>query len=59
MVEIPKEVKEAAAKERQSAPLPPADPVEELKKDVQLQKALEVLQTAQASRGPQAQARPQ
>ena len=59
VVEIPKEVKEAAVKERQSAPLPPADPVAELKKDVQLQKALEVLQTAQASRGPQAQARPQ
>jgi carboxyl-terminal processing protease len=59
VVEIPKEVKEAAAKERPSAPLPPADPVAELKKDVQLQKALEVLQTAQAARGPQALARPQ
>jgi carboxyl-terminal processing protease len=54
VAEVPKET----AKDR-PAPSPLLDPVEELKKDVQLQKALEVLQTVQASRGPQAQARPQ
>jgi carboxyl-terminal processing protease len=69
VAEIPKEVKEAAAKdaaakeaaakEPKPAPVPPVNPLEELKKDVQLQKALEVLRTVQASGGPQAQARPQ
>jgi carboxyl-terminal processing protease len=54
VAEVPKE----AAKDR-PAPSPSLDPVEELKKDVQLQKALEVLRTVQASSGPQAQARPQ
>jgi carboxyl-terminal processing protease len=59
IVEIPKEPKETAAKEK-PAPQPPVDPMEELKKDVQLQKALEVLKTVQAqSSGPQAQVRPQ
>jgi len=70
VVEVPKEpkdaaaakdaaAKDAAAKDRPPVPLPSADPVADLKKDVQLQKALEVLKTAQASKGPQAQARPQ
>ena len=58
VAEIPKEVREAAAKER-PAPSPSLDPLEELKKDVQLQKAIEVLKTVQASSGPQALARPQ
>jgi carboxyl-terminal processing protease len=55
IVEVPKE---PAAKDK-PAPSPSLDPLEELKKDVQLQKALEVLKTVQASSGPQAQARPQ
>jgi len=63
IAEAPKEPKEpkdaAAAKEKPAAPQPPPNPLEELKKDVQLQKALEVLKTVQASSGPQAQARPQ
>jgi carboxyl-terminal processing protease len=61
VVEVPKEPKEpkdTAAKDRPPVPVPPLDPLEELKKDVQLQKALEVLKTAQASSGPQALARP-
>jgi carboxyl-terminal processing protease len=61
VVEVPKEPKESkdtAAKDRPPVPVPPLDPLEELKKDVQLQKALEVLKTAQASSGPQALARP-
>ena len=53
----PKEPKDAAAaKEKPAAPPPPPNPLEELKKDVQLQKALEVLKTVQASSGPQAMA---
>jgi len=55
IAEVPKE---PAAKDK-PAPSPSLDPLEELKKDVQLQKALEVLRTVQASSGPQAQARPQ
>jgi carboxyl-terminal processing protease len=60
IVEIPKET---AAKDggaaKPPAPIPNPDPLEELKKDVQVQKAIEVLKTVQASSGPQAQARPQ
>ena len=48
IAEVPKEPKEpkdaAAAKEKPAAPQPPPNPLEELKKDVQLQKALEVLE---------------
>jgi len=58
IAEVPKEPKETAAKDK-PAPSPSLDPLEELKKDVQLQKAIEVLKTVQASSGPQAQARPQ
>jgi carboxyl-terminal processing protease len=58
VAEVPKEPKDAPAKER-PVPAPSLDPLEELKKDVQLQKAIEVLRTVQASRGPQASARPQ
>jgi carboxyl-terminal processing protease len=68
IAEVPKEskeardAKEAAAKDaaaKPAAPQPPLDPKEELRKDVQLQKAIEVLKTAQSASGPQAQVRPQ
>jgi carboxyl-terminal processing protease len=62
VAEVPKEPKETAATapKEKPAPAPSLDPMEELKKDVQLQKALEVLKTVQVpSGGPQAQARPQ
>jgi carboxyl-terminal processing protease len=44
IVEVPKE---PAPKER---PLPSADPLEDLKKDVQLQKALEVIKTLRTAK---------
>jgi carboxyl-terminal processing protease len=60
IAEVPKETRDAAvAKDKPTPPPIPLDPKEELKKDVQFQKALEVLKTVQASSGPQAQARPQ
>jgi carboxyl-terminal processing protease len=60
IVEVPKD---PAAKDK--PPMPPLDPLEELKKDVQLQRALEVLKTMRVQGpprvgvGPQAQAAPQ
>jgi carboxyl-terminal processing protease len=62
IAEIPKEPKDAA---KDKPPVTPSlDPLEDLKKDVQLQKALEVLKTTRAQEGaraggPQAQAAPQ
>ncbi len=59
VAEAPKEPPKDQAKDPAAKPAPPPslDPMEELKKDVQLQKAIEVLRTVQASSGPQAQAR--
>src|SRR5256886_17192889 len=60
VVEIPKET--GPAKER---PQPPLDPMEELKKDIQVQRALDVIKTMpiieqqRPGQNAQAQARPQ
>jgi carboxyl-terminal processing protease len=63
VVEIPKETKEAtAARDKQQ---PSLDPMEELKKDVQVQRALDVIKTMRIieqqrpGTNPQAQVRPQ
>jgi carboxyl-terminal processing protease len=59
VVEVPKET--TTAVRDKNAPLPSADPVEDLKKDVQLQRALDVIKTMRVleqQRGPaQAQSR--
>jgi carboxyl-terminal processing protease len=61
VVEVPKETKDAAAKDK---PAPaPLDPAEELRKDVQLQRALDVIKTMRvleqrSTSGSQAQAVP-
>ncbi|PYN74607.1 MAG: peptidase S41 [Candidatus Rokuibacteriota bacterium] len=62
VVEIPKEKDPAATRDR---PQPSLDPMEELKKDIQVQRALDVIKTMRIieqqrpGQNPQAQARPQ
>jgi carboxyl-terminal processing protease len=62
VVEIPKEKDPAASRDRQQ---PSLDPMEELKKDIQVQRALDVIKTMRIieqqrpGQNPQAQVRPQ